>query len=86
MRLVIKKCIFGVNKGTPYHYWKVVKELRKVGLYVIEEINRCEGNDFSTGNVFMMDKKEINFFDDLMDVIQQETKSKLRDWKINQII
>lgn len=78
------KCIVGVHKsGTPFHYFKKVNNISKKGLYVVE--GWIDDNNRDTVMMFY-DKKEIELFGEVLDIIEELKTQKLRDKKISQII
>jgi len=79
-----KKLIISHKGSTVYHYWKDVKMIGKEGMYNVEEIEEA-GCLRQSSSYIIFNKKTLNRFDDIIDIITSLTKQKERDIKIKQL-
>lgn len=87
IKLKLQKCIFGISvKGTPYHYWREVKNINKVGLFWVQEVQIIKGDEFITSSVVLYNKEEYELFDEIIDIIDGEMATRKRQWKLEQVL
>ena len=73
----VAKCIVGFSKGKTYHYFRKVKQLTNKGLYTVQ----IGEEDFCFYN-----KKEIIYWHEFIDAINELCLSKRREKIINQVL
>lgn len=84
LKYEVKKLIISHKGNTVYHYWKDVKMIGKEGMYNVEEIEEA-GCIRQSSSYIIFNKKRMNRFDDIIDIINSLTKQKERDIKIKQL-
>jgi hypothetical protein len=62
---------------TGSHYWKEVKHLRRVGVFIV---------DFNGEVTMFHDKKVISDYGSLVDIIEDLCKQHVRDTKIERVL
>lgn len=83
-RYEVKKLIISHKGGTVYHYWKDVKMIGKEGMFSVEEIDE-QGFLRQSSSYFIFNKKKLNIYDDIINMVDNLTKQKEREIKIKQL-
>lgn len=80
---LVSKCIVGVSaSGRVFHYFRNVKNLNGDGLYIVEEIDTIDEDQFRATTYIFWNKNEVDNFDELIGVIELLKKEKLRQKRL----
>jgi hypothetical protein len=88
-RIKISKCIVVISpKNKPYHYYKLVKNITKRGLYLIEMFDEVDtdGTKINTNWSAIDNGKDLQDFDEIYFAIERLKAEKLRTKKLNQLL